>query len=295
MKTYFDCIPCQMTQAIQAVRQISSDENLCEKVLRSALVLASKVDYNQPPALIGREIHAHIRRETGNPDPYAAIKKKANETAIQIAPAIRKEIKASDDPFQTAVRYAIAGNILDFALYTGWDDDRFQNSLNNARNKIIDQQQLNLLRSEFEKADNILYLADNAGETVFDSLLIEQLMPHNITYAVKGHPVINDALKDDAIFAGIDKYALIIDNGSDCAGTVLSLCSQQFLEVFDQADLVIAKGQANYETLCDVPRQVFFLTQIKCPIIARDLQGEVGDWVITSSHNTSSITMKKIG
>jgi damage-control phosphatase, subfamily I len=282
MKTFLDCIPCQIRQALQAVRQVSDDEKLIESILRSSLFLASRIDYSQPPALIGREIHAQIRLETKNNDPYAAIKQKANETALAVAPAVRKDILASDDPFQTAIRYAIAGNILDFALYNGWDDERFQINLQAVRTKKIDLDQLNVLRENIEAAQNILYIADNAGETVFDRLLIEQIAHKNITYAVKGYPIINDALREDAITAGIDEFATIIDNGADCAGTVLSLCSRAFLEVFDYADLVIVKGQANFETLCNARRQVFFLTQIKCSVIARDLKGEVGDWVITS-------------
>jgi len=286
MKTFHDCIPCLMRQTIQAVRQISDDEQLIEKVLRSALFLASKMDYSQTPALIGREIHKLIREETVNNDPYAEIKHKANELAMAAAPAIKEEIAASDNPLQMAIRYAIAGNILDFALYNGWDDDRFQKTLHSAHTKNIDKKQLDRLQAEIEKANNILILGDNAGETVFDRLLIEQLMPKQITYAVKGYPVINDALRQDAIFAGIDKFATIIDTGLDCAGTVLSLCSRTFLDTFYNADLVIAKGQANYETLCDNQRQVFFLTQIKCSVIALDLNGNVGDWVVASTQQS---------
>ncbi|MDP8220317.1 MAG: ARMT1-like domain-containing protein [Candidatus Stygibacter frigidus] len=283
MKTFHDCIPCLMRQTIQAVKQISDDEQLIERVLRSALFLASKMDYSKTPALIGREIHALIRKETINNDPYAEIKHKANEIALAIAPAIREEITTCDNPLQMAIRFAIAGNILDFALYNGWDDKRFQESLHSSRTKSIDKKQLDRLQAEIEKADNILILGDNAGETVFDRLLIEQIMPKQITYAVKGYPVINDALREDAIFAGIDKFAKIIDTGMDCAGTLLSMCSRVFLDIFYNADLVIAKGQANYETLCDSQRQVFFLTQIKCDVIAQDLNGNVGDWIIAST------------
>jgi damage-control phosphatase, subfamily I len=284
MKTFLDCIPCQMRQAIQAVRQISADDALAESVLRHALSLAAKIDYNQPPAMIGREIHALIRKETQNTDPYSEIKSKANNTALKVMSQSRDQILKADNPLQQAVKFAIAGNILDFAIYNGWDDNRFQKCLDDATKKYIDPQQMERLRSALEKADKILYLADNAGETIFDSLLIEQLLPRKIVYAVKSSPVINDALISDALIAGIDKLGTIITNGTDSAGTVLSICSQEFLNEFDNADLIIAKGQANYETLCDVKKNIFFLTQIKCQIIARDLQGNIGDWVITSSN-----------
>ena len=292
MKTFLDCIPCLMKQALQTVRQVTENEKVWEEVLRSALFLASKMDYTKPPAMIGREIHSEIRKLTSDRDPYAKIKEKANQVALKLKPRLREEIKKSEDPFDLAIRYAIAGNILDFALYSGWDDERFLNSLNTAHKKQLDRQQLEMLRKKVNQSDKILYIADNAGETVFDSLLIEQLHPKEIIYAVKGYPIINDALMEDALIAGIDKYATIIDNGTDAAGTILSLCSRYFMQVFDNADIVIAKGQANFETLNDSYREVYFLTQIKCSIIARDLKGNVGDWVITSSQkhqNTISL------
>lgn len=284
MKTFLDCIPCQMRQSLQAVRQISDDDVLAEQVLRASLKLAAEVDYDQPPAVIGRQIHALIRELTNNPDPYKSIKEKANSNALRAVPIAKKKIEKAVDPFEAGLRFAIAGNILDFALYGGWDDQRFQSSLDDALTKKINQQEVANLQQLINDAENILYLADNAGESVFDRLFIEQFHHSQITYAVKGYPVINDALYEDAVIAGLDKFARIVDNGTDAAGTVLSLCSKEFLEEFEKADLVIAKGQANYETLCDAPRLVYFLTQIKCPTIARDLQGEVGDWVITTSH-----------
>ena len=140
------------------------------------------------------------------------------------------------------------------------------------------------LKQDLDNAKNVLILADNAGETVFDSLLIEQLPEHlEVTYAVKGSPVINDAVEADAIDAGIDELAEVIDNGTDAPGTLLHQCSSSFIEYFNSADVVIAKGQANFETLNTANREIYFLTQIKCPVIAKAYDYQVGDWIVSTT------------
>ena len=134
-----------------------------------------------------------------------------------------------------------------------------------------------------DRARDILYLADNAGEIVFDRLLIEQLPPGRVTVAVKGGPVLNDATRSDAAVAGLNELAEVIDNGSDAPGTLLGDCSHSFRERFDRADLVIAKGQGNYETLSDARKDVFFLLKAKCPVIAHHLGCDVGRTVVQRS------------
>ena len=136
------------------------------------------------------------------------------------------------------------------------------------------------------RADNILYLADNAGEIVFDRLLIELLPLEKITVAVRGFPTINDATMHDAETAGITKLVRVIDNGSDVPGTILDKCSEAFRYSFDRADLVISKGQGNYETLSEVDKDIFFLLKVKCPIIAKKISCPVGSLVLRRSHNT---------
>lgn len=279
MKTYFDCVACIVRQGLDAVRQVSADEAVIEKVLRKTLLTASEIDYNISPAEIGRVIHKTIRDETGNPDPYLEIKNKANQAAMSYLPTARKKIEKSSDPFKAAVHYAIAGNILDFALFTQWDEKRFQDSLEAVFAKHIPDD-ISLLEKKVMHAKSIMLIGDNAGEVVFDRLLLEQFPQTKIYYAVKGEPVINDVLEADAIFAGIDKYAQIISNGTDSAGTVLQLCSQEFLDVFNSVEVVVAKGQGNFETLNDCDREIFFLTQIKCKTVSRDLNGSIGDWVV---------------
>jgi len=138
----------------------------------------------------------------------------------------------------------------------------------------------------FKKAcgqgQTILYLADNAGEIFFDRLLIEQLSGAKVTLAVRGAPVINDATRTDALAANLEDLVEIIDNGSDAPGTILNDCSAEFRRRFDEADMVIAKGQGNFESLSDEPRDIFFLFRAKCPVISLHSGFSVGSYVATN-------------
>ena len=132
------------------------------------------------------------------------------------------------------------------------------------------------------------FLKDNAGEIVFDRLLIERLPPGKVTVAVRGFPVINDATLADAEGAGIHEVAEVIENGSDAPGTILDDCSESFRDRFDKADLVIAKGQGNYETLSEVDKDIYFLLKAKCPVIARDIGCQEGAMILKRSKSMAA-------
>ena len=131
----------------------------------------------------------------------------------------------------------------------------------------------------------MLYLADNAGEIVFDWLLLEQMPVEKVTVAVRGSPVLNDATIADTQAAGIPGLVELIDNGSDAPGTILDDCSAEFRRRFDRTDLIIAKGQGNYETLNEVEKDIFFVLKAKCPVIARDLDCHVGSLILRRSRH----------
>ena len=282
MRTYMDCIPCFVRQALGALRQITDDEVVIERALKRVLAAASEISVEQSPPAMGKILHRIIREESGSSDPYAEIKVESNKAAMEAMGHVQELIEGSEWPFETACRFAIAGNVMDFGLMTMWDGNKLDEALDAAMGKDIDLQTVKELEDAINKADTILMLGDNAGEIVFDKLLLEQLPnPEKVTYVVRGGPVINDAVMKDAEDVGIVGLAgEVIDNGNDAPGTVLEQSSDEFRKIFDSADVVISKGQGNYETLCDCYRKVYFLTQIKCEVLARDLNGAVGDWIV---------------
>lgn len=283
MRTFLDCMPCFIRQALDSARLVTDDEQVHEQVVREVLKLASDLDMSQSPPVIGQRIHRLIRKLINNTDPYRELKQRFNRLALRLSAELEESVRASEDPLETAVRLAIAGNIIDLGVKTSIVESDIETIIRDCLTADFDGQQVEELRNAASRAERILYLTDNAGEIVFDRLLIERLPYEKITVVVKGQPVINDATMEDAEFAGLTKIVEVIDNGSDGPGVILESCSQEFIQRFDQADLILAKGQGNYETLSDINKNIFFVLKAKCPVIARDLGCEVGEMILRKS------------
>ena len=279
MRTFFDCIPCFVRQALDAARFATDDEAIHERVLREALRMASQMDLRATPPAMGQGLHRLIRQLTGNGDPYRAVKQRFNRAALALYPAMRERVDRSDDPLETAVRLAIAGNIIDFGIHSQLGEADVEDAIQHALSSPL-RGDPEALRGAAAGADEILYLADNAGEIVFDRLLVERMPQEKITVVVKGGPVLNDATREDAEAAGLPDLVEVIDNGSDAPGTILDDCSEAFRRRFERADLIVAKGQGNYETLSDADKDIFFVLKAKCHVIATDLGCEVGALVL---------------
>ncbi|MFW6132444.1 MAG: damage-control phosphatase ARMT1 family protein [Planctomycetota bacterium] len=267
MHASLDCIPCFVRQALEAARFVTDDTSVHERVVRDVLRTAAGMDLAQSPPVVGQRIHRDLRRLTGSVDPYRPAKDRFNRMALAVLPGCRRRIDEADDPLRTALRLAIAANVIDLGVDGSVSERGARRALDAALHEPF-RGDVEGFRQTVEPVDDILYLADNAGEIVLDRLLIEQLRPERVTVAVRGAPVLNDATRDDAAAAGLDEIVEVIDNGSDAPGTILSDCNAAFRRRFAEADLVIAKGQGNYETLSDAARDVYFLFKVKCPVIA---------------------------
>lgn len=273
MKIYLDCYPCFLSQALRAARLSSADESQQYSVLQETLSMLQKLPPGVTPPEIGNQVHEIVRDLVGAKDPFQAFKKTSNQQALALYPALKKMVQQSEDPLALAIRISIAGNIIDFGVKDQIAD------LWETVERVVQQpyaiDDTAKLREVLQTADHVLFLADNAGETVFDRVLIEALsIP--VIYVVKGGPIINDATLEDAVVAGLDTCSTIISNGAQAAGTILALCSESFQETYQNAPLIIAKGQANFETLSEAGAKVFCLLQVKCPVIGRDLDVPVG-------------------
>jgi damage-control phosphatase, subfamily I len=280
MRTYLDCIPCLCRQALDAARLATDDEAIHEQVLRRSLAAAGEMDLRQSPPAMARQMHHLIAGLTGARDPYAAIKARCNERALKLYPDLSRRVAAAADPLDAGVRMAIAGNIIDFGAASAVEDALVTRTIAEAWDAPLIGDAVDGLRRALAGARHILYLGDNAGEIVFDRLLIEQLPTDRITYVVKAGPIINDVTRADAKSVGLTDIVEVIDNGSDAPGAVLDTCSETFRQRFAAADLVISKGQGNYEGLSESAGDIFFLLKVKCQVIARDLGCEVGRMVL---------------
>ncbi len=282
MKTSLDCIPCFLRQALEAARMVSKDISLHERILREALRWVGELDLNRPAPMMGQLIHRRLRAMVGTDDPYRDAKNHQNRMAQRLFPELKARIDCAVDSLATALRLAIAGNVIDMGANANVTESCVFESIDRALADTFVGEE-DAFRKAAMEARSILYLADNAGEIVFDRLLIEQLSPSRVTVAVRGAPVINDATMEDARSIGLHEIVEVIDNGSDAPGTVLDDCSEEFRQRFYAADLILAKGQGNYESLSDDPRNVFFLFKVKCPIAANHAGMPLGAHVLARS------------
>lgn len=289
MKTYLDCIPCFFKQALEAGRLASADEITQKRIVDELASIIPKFDLSLSPPEMGRVIYQIAKKIARHDDPYKDIKQKSNQLALRLLPSLRKKIEASSDRLLTAVELAIAGNIIDYGVKNSLEIEQEANNflnghfdIHNEYNKPIFAYQE--FRQDLLKARVILYLADNAGETAFDRILIEEInrLPkkREIFYAVKAKPIINDALMEDALILGIDEVARVISSGCDAPGTILKLCSEGFITIYNNADLIISKGQGNFEALSNEDKSIYFLFRIKCMVVAADLGCKVGDIIL---------------
>lgn len=279
MKTALECIPCFVRQAAEAVSMVVPEIERREILLRKLLQEISAAGWQGSPPAMSQKIHRLIRRETACADPYLGIKAEMNQAAQTLLPHLRQAMLTQADGQEAAVRIAIGGNLLDAGAKTQIAIEDLPHHMQTIWEKPL-HGDVHALFAAANAARNILYLADNAGEIFFDCVLIEALPAGKVTVAVRGHPVINDATREDALAAGLHDLAEVIDNGSDAPGTLLEECSAAFRQRFEQADMIIAKGQGNYETLVGSPRPIFFLFTVKCPIIAAHAGAPVGTLVV---------------
>jgi len=289
MKTYLDCIPCFFKQALEAARMVPTDETTQKKILNKVAEVLPQFSLTASPPEMGRIIYGLVKSVTKKYDPYAQIKEKSNKQALKIYDKLKKKVQCSHDRLLMAIELAIAGNIIDYGVKNSLDVDTELARILRKESQIVKKESRAIFdyknfKQALNNAEVVLYLADNAGETVFDRILIEEIKRidkgKNIIYAVKEKPVINDALMEDALICGIDKVAQVISSGSDAPGTILSLCSKDFLKLYKKADMVISKGQGNFEALSGTKRQVFFLFMAKCPVIAQEIRCKLGDIIL---------------
>jgi uncharacterized protein with ATP-grasp and redox domains len=283
MKTYLDCLPCLMSQALRAARATTDNEEIQRQVVNAVASLIPELSLGLKPPEIAQRGYRLINRITGNNDPFCQAKIDANHTALSLWPELKQLVENSADRLLMACRLSILANSIDFG----------PNFNHGGINSIIDEATTSSLPLRVNDYDQflgylnnsrtLLYLGDNAGEIVFDRLLIEEIQrikEIETCFVVREKPVINDATVDDAVAVGMDKVARIMPNGSDAPATILSQCSAELQQLFRSADIIISKGQGNYESLEGEPGNIFFLLRAKCTLVAELLGVSMGDCIL---------------
>ncbi len=265
MKAKAECLSCILNQILRVTKVVTNDQNITEDIMKSSLQILSYANLNQTPPEVAQPLYELVYKLTNNDDPYKKIKTEHIKQALEIYPILKNSVINAEDPLLESIKIAIVGNAIDL----GSTFDKVEINLDDflKGNFILNDYQF--FREEVLRTNHILFLGDNAGESVFDRILIETLesMGKTVEYAVKSKAIINDVTKEDAKLSGINN---IIETGSKFAGTVIYSLKEDFLSKLYNAKLIIAKGQANYETLSEEELPIFFLFQVKCSPISMD-------------------------
>lgn len=267
---------------------ITDDEDLKVEVISEIFkLLAREYKKDANSNWTGSKVHRLIKELTKCEDPYKLQKKQSNEMALNLMSDVNDILK-NDDSLETCVKIAIVGNIIDFGAYTINTD--FESLIKENLKKDLRINQTDLLEESLNKHDKVLYLVDNAGEIVFDRILLNKIKSYglDITLAVKEKPIVNDACMEDALEAGLDEFAKIVSTGEETVGVVYQEFSDEFREIFDDADFIISKGLGNFEGLTEIDlkgKDVFYLACAKCPVSANLIGVDLGDMFLLKSDN----------
>ena len=276
MKTYQACIPCIMNLMESTLNKTDMDNLSRQMILDKFELDWTKTDMSLPPALTAGLIYQKLLQETDQDDLFKDHKKSSIQEALKLYPSLKTLVEQARDSLDIAIRISALGNILDAGNPNSYNIDEEIARLFDDR---IWGESLEIFRKKLSDADSLLILADNAGEAVFDKVLIEALnVP--VIYAVKSAPAFDDALLIDARQAGFDKVAKLIESGTPYLGTYIPSCTPEFQDLFQNSPLVLAKGQANFETLNDNNRDIFFLLKVKCDVISKEIGYPVGSLVL---------------
>ena len=292
MRTKVDCLPCILRQAIRAARaalkisegDLESHEHTIRAIVNRVSMLIPGMDLSKTPPEVAAEVYDLVSYMTGVKDPYAEVKEEHIRKALELYDKINDIVSNSDDKLRMAIKVAIIGNAIDLgAISDNVEVSEILSELYKG-NWSFSEEAFETFKANLEEGNTVLYIADNAGETVFDRPLLELIrdMGKKVRYAVRSFSIVNDATKEDALRSGIPEE-LIIETGSKFAGVVLRDCSEKFRRLFRNADLIIAKGQGNFETLSNEEGPIFFLLKAKCSPVATALGVPLGTLVFKTS------------
>jgi uncharacterized protein with ATP-grasp and redox domains len=277
MKIELDCFPCYLKQALDVSRDLTEDVDKHKLIMNETVKLLTDIErYHSSPEL-ARETHKIVKRITGIDDPYKKIKKDSIKASIKLYPKILDFLQEKNNELYWALNISAKGNIIDAAINR---DINIERIIEFELEREFSKCDFSAFEEKLYTAKNILIIGDNAGESVFDKVLVEKLgETAGIVYAVRSGPIINDATYDDAIDSGLDKCSKIISSGCDAPGLLIKEADKEFLNVYENADIVISKGMGNYETLSDEKRTIFFLLKAKCQLVAEKIGVGINEYV----------------
>ena len=267
-----ECIHCLISKFSKINAENNNPELEMEYLQKFLKILSSAKPEQSAPELV-EEISKLHKDLFGISDSFSDLKKHFNNLLLSMEDEIKANVKKSENRLKTAVKYAMMGNYIDFGAVDNVNEETLFEHINNAENIEINKEEFSIFENELSKAGKLVFLTDNCGEIVFDKILIEtvkELYPSlEIKVIVRGFPVLNDVTMEDVSEVGLDKIVPVFDNGSQVAGTCLHKISQTARDIIDQADIIISKGQGNFETLRGAEKNIYYIFMCKCELFAK--------------------------
>jgi len=281
MRSYPECVGCTIDQGLRTARIATDDERLHERVVLEIVDRLQQFDFSLAPAVNSMIAYDTVAAVTGNPDPFRAKKREHNDIALAMEHELDRIVESALDKLHTALQLSAAGNVIDMGVMRSFD-------IKGAVHQVLEQgfaaDDYTEFRQSLAVAEEVLLVGDNAGEIVFDKPLVKALSEHaGVIYSVKSAPIINDATMEDAEYTGMTEIATVVATGTGAIGAPPDLVSDEFREVLDRSDLIVAKGQGNFETMDVLPHDIFFILKAKCPVVARELGVKLNEVGIVSN------------
>ncbi len=289
MNTYLECIPCFFNQVLQAGERSELSSAQVKVMMDAVGDELKRFPLEASPPEMAPTIQKLYTELSGISDPYKSIKDMSNEKALAVYPELKAIVERSATPLLTAVELACAGNIIDYGAHQDVDvSGEILQILSQADAAIAHEERelfaFDAFCDDLSKAKRLMYVGDNCGEIVFDRVLIETIAAHyptlHIDFVTRGTPILNDCLVEDAYTCGLHHAATIVSSGMVSPGLIMKNASPEFKALFDQADMIISKGQGNYEALSGIDAPIYFLLITKCKVIARDLGSSMRDLIL---------------
>lgn len=286
MQVSLECVPCYLRQLINAMQHGRLPEAEQGKLLDQLLLEIPQLDKTATPAFNSSLLLHRLHELAGVGDFFGAAREHSNRQALALLPALQQLVREADWPLEMAVKLAVAGNVVDLGIMQDYD---LEESIRQVLHEPFAIYHLPALAQALRSARRVLIIGDNSGEIVFDTLLVQELKALNleVTYSVKAGPILNDATREDAEMAGTTGLCRVIETGNNFLGVAPERSGQEFLQAMAEADVVISKGQANYESLEGTElagEKTYFLLKAKCPLVAAHLGVELGDLVLKKNN-----------
>ena len=277
-----ECVKCIVGQIDRATKLLNLETKLSKEIMEEVEAKALSFSFNETPPLVAKDVYELLALKTGIKDPLKNLKQESIKKAQTYIPLIKKKIKENDDKLFTAIKAAVAGNVIDFATTKEFSLDEEINSIFDTEFSINNYE---IFKEKLNNTNELIILSDNAGENVFDKILIKtikNIYPNlKIYYATRGKAIINDITTIEAKQIGIDDYCEVIRTGVDTPGLEKKRASKEFMELFEKTSLILSKGMGNFESLESYnDERIFFLFKVKCSVVANKIERNLGEIIL---------------